>query len=144
MASNFKDVQAMHRHFNITIHDKPTHLTARKLHERINFMQEELDEFNAAVNEQDMSEMADALIDLVIVAMGTAAMMGLPWKELFKDVHRANLAKVRGVGKRGHAVDLIKPEGWQGPLTKFILADAGYVPAVDALPENHYDDPEYK
>jgi predicted HAD superfamily Cof-like phosphohydrolase len=53
-------------------------------------------------------------------------MMGLPWDELWDDVHRANMAKERGVGKRGHAVDCVKPVGWTPPKTEKILQQAGY------------------
>jgi hypothetical protein len=69
-------------------------------------------------------------------------MMGLPWKELWDDVQRANMTKVRGVGKRGHAVDCIKPEGWIPPRTKEILEDWGYVEEHDNDPDNHVDDIE--
>ena len=37
----------------------------------------------------------DALIDLTYVAMGTAYMMGLPWQDLWDEVQRANMSKVR-------------------------------------------------
>ena len=77
---------------------------------------------------QDLALQADALVDLVYVALGTGVMMGLPWQQLWDDVHRANMGKVRGVGKRGHAVDLVKPEGWVGPRTAEILEAAGYDP----------------
>jgi hypothetical protein len=101
-------------------------LTRRKLQERIECMQEELDEFKNAVFNQDFAEQADALIDLVYFAKGTAVMMGLPWDKLWDDVQRANMEKVRGVGKRGHAVDMVKPEGWQGPNGLKILTDRGF------------------
>lgn len=103
-----------------------THVTQRKLTERVECMQEELDEFKAAVATQDLAEQADALIDLVYFAKGTANMLGLPWEALWADVHRANMAKEAGVGKRGHMVDCIKPEGWVGPQTSKILLARGY------------------
>jgi predicted HAD superfamily Cof-like phosphohydrolase len=121
-----EDVRTFHKKFDILSNDKPAMLTKRKLQERIECMQEELDEFKKAVNEQNFLEQADALIDLVYFAKGTAVMMGLPWAALWDDVQRANLSKERGVGKRGHAVVMIKPEGWQGPMTGAILNDAGY------------------
>jgi predicted HAD superfamily Cof-like phosphohydrolase len=94
--------------------------------ERAQCLMEEVKEFMEAIAVEDMAGMADALVDLVYFAKGTAAILGLPWRALFEDVHRANMAKVRGVGKRGFAVDLIKPEGWEGPKTMEILKHFGY------------------
>lgn len=121
-----EDVRAFHKKFDILNNDQPTMLTRRKLQERIECMQEELDEFKNAVFNQDFAEQADALIDLVYFAKGTAVMMGLPWDKLWDDVQRANMEKVRGVGKRGHAVDMVKPEGWQPPNGLRILTNSGF------------------
>lgn len=121
-----EDVRAFQKKFDILNNDKPTMLTKRKLQERIECMQEELDEFKKAVAEQNFEEQADALIDLVYFAKGTAVMMGLPWADLWDDVQRANMSKERGVGKRGHAVDMIKPQGWKKPDGLTILKAAGF------------------
>ena len=122
----FNDVKEFAKKFGHLAHDKPVHLTKRKLRERIDFLQEELDEFKKAVEDQDLEEQADALVDLVYVALGTAVMLGLPWYDLWDDVHRANMAKRRGVGPRGHLVDCIKPVGWEPPKTLEILRASGY------------------
>jgi len=122
-------VAKLYSQFGLLISSKPTCLTRRKLGERLVCLWEELEEFLQAADEGDLSAMADALVDLVVFAKGTAVMMGLPWAALFDDVMRANTAKVRGVGKRGHKVDLIKPPGWQGSQGKAILLEHGYDPA---------------
>lgn len=142
-SKEFADVDAFHEKFQLLRFQKPGHLTKGKLRERIEFMQEELDEFIEGAGfeydlandidwwsgkEQDLAKQADALVDLVYVALGTAVMLGLPWDWLWNDVQRANLSKVRGMTKRGHAVDVTKPEGWQGPQTQRILNLAGYDP----------------
>lgn len=121
-------VAKMHRKFDLGIQTSPNLNVPQPLNERITCLQEELLEFAAAVRLGDLPGMADALIDLVVFAKGTAVQLGLPWAELFDDVMRANMAKVRGVGKRGHAVDLIKPPGWQGPQTREILERHGWKP----------------
>ena len=138
-----KDVAKFQLKFGQLVYKHPGHLTHRKLQERIDFLQEELDEFKKACDEQDLAEQADALVDLVYVALGTANMLGLPFDELWSDVQRANMAKKRGVGKRGHLVDCIKPEGWVGPKTMDILIANGYNPDVDAAPKHFRDDPEH-
>jgi predicted HAD superfamily Cof-like phosphohydrolase len=124
--SMFNDVREFHQKFGLIVLDIPSHLTKRKLTERIECMQEELDEFDAACAGQDLEQQADALVDLVYFALGTAVMMGLPWKKLWKDVHRANMDKVRGETHRGHKVDVCKPDGWIPPQGLMFLNDAGY------------------
>jgi len=107
----------------------PMPLNAERMHERLECLSEELTELATAVLEDDFPGMVDALVDLVVFAKGTAVLLGLPWAALFDDVMRANNGKVRGVGHRGHAVDLVKPPGWVGPKTEDILARHGWRPA---------------
>jgi NTP pyrophosphatase (non-canonical NTP hydrolase) len=121
-----QDVRELRAKFDMPISQTPTHLPTEILVERIECMQEELNEFSQGVDKQDLAEMADALIDLVYFAKGTAAMLGLPWEDLWEDVHRANMGKVRGVTKRGHAVDITKPKDWVPPQTETILYEHGY------------------
>jgi predicted HAD superfamily Cof-like phosphohydrolase len=85
----------------------------------------------------DHAQAADALIDLVYVAMGTAHVMGYPWEELWDDVQRANMSKKRAAkdgsdssSGREPEYDVIKPEGWRGPNTSAILGAHGFTPPV--------------
>lgn len=121
------DVRTLHAKFDLGIATTPSLESKQKLNERLDFLFEELEEMDKAYRTGDFPGIADALVDLVVVALGTAIQLGLPWDELWNDVQRANLAKVRGVGPRGHAVDLIKPEGWVPPQTLEILRKAGWV-----------------
>lgn len=166
--SDFTDVRDFQLKFNQIVSFYPRHLTERKVTERANFMLEELTEFVEGAglrfrtlipvngednrceiyiaptgNQQDMAKMADALIDLVYVAMGTAVMMGLPWKDLWDDVHRANMAKVPGTTHRGNKVDVMKPPGWVPPHTEEILATFGYKAEVDNQELRYLDDSVY-
>lgn len=93
----------------------PTWHTPNTLTERVMFMEEEIEEFVAATSQQDMVKAADALADLVYVALGTAHQMGLPFDEIWVAVHKANMQKLRGVGKRGMIYDAVKPPEWVGP-----------------------------
>lgn len=119
-------VAAVHEKFGLGLSRVPTMLDPAKRLERYECLAEELKEFLDAAMADDLPAMADALVDLVVFAKGTAVLLGLPWAELFDDVMRANLAKVRGVGHRRHAVDLVKPPGWQGPKTEEILQRYGW------------------
>ena len=92
--------------------------------ERFRFMQEELDEFIAAVHNGDIVEAADGLADIIYVAAGTMYLMGLPAQEIWNAVQSANMKKVAGQTKRGNKFDAMKPEGWIPPniaIAKAIL-----------------------
>lgn len=155
---NYQDVREFNEKFGLLIGAHPQQLTKQKLKERLEFLFEEFTEFVTGcgfciaiekrdgrladsdymvtfdeIGDQDISEQADALIDLVYVAMGTAVMMGLPWQQLWDDVHRANMGKVRGISHRGHAYDCIKPQGWVGPKTMEILLESGYDPEAEEV-----------
>ena len=88
----------------------PEMAVARRL-----FIQEELNEFVECASLDGIVGMADALADLVYVALGTAYLMGLPFNDIWAAVQKANMAKVPGVTKRGMPNDAMKPEGWVGP-----------------------------
>lgn len=126
----FDDVGAFHSRFGLpNVLDSPInpHLLDDDVYKfRIDFMAEELTEFEDAHKAGDLALAADALIDLVYVVMGTAHLMGLPWKELWNEVQRANMEKVRAPdaesSKRHHHFDVIKPEGWQPPDIDMVLS----------------------
>lgn len=120
------DVRTMMQKFGIMHFDQPGHLTTRKALERVRFLKEELEELEDAMLNHDLAEQVDALVDLVYVAKGTALMLGVDWSAHWDEVQRANLAKVRGVGKRGNKVDLVKPPGWVSPQHDDLLRRQGY------------------
>jgi predicted HAD superfamily Cof-like phosphohydrolase len=123
--TEFDLVKNMHEHFEIPMEVTPGFLDEETMDFRLNFLDEELNEIWDAWAKSDLEEIADGLIDLIIVALGTAAMMGLPFNDMFMEVHEANMRKVRvdhaGESKRGHGFDLKKPIDWKGPdLGKFL------------------------
>lgn len=86
---------------------------------RLNFMQEELDEYMEALQIGNAEKAFDALIDLTYVAVGTAYMHGFPFAEGWRRVQEANMAKQRCErakdSTRGSTFDIIKPKGWVAP-----------------------------
>ena len=105
---------------------KPTLQLPVEFSQRVAFMEEEIEELGQAYIDKDLVAVADALADLVYVALGTAHMMGIPFDQVFKTVHAANMRKMRGMTKRGMVFDACKPEGWVGPEAEIaaILNDA--------------------
>lgn len=137
MVSNYGMVGAFHRQFGLdnTLEGcQPRLLEPDVANFRSDFMSEELHEFNVAVAARDLPKMADALVDLVYVALGTAHLAGLPWEELFTEVQRANMTKQRAANAeesraatgRGHHLDVIKPEGWTPPDIAGVLRRFGW------------------
>jgi len=117
--SMWEDVCAFHQKFELPRNEVPGLLNEELKDFRIRFLQEELDEFVEACENNDDAKAFDALIDLVYVALGTAYMMNLPWDDGWYQVQFANMKKVRvkneDESKRGSIYDIIKPEGWVSP-----------------------------
>ena len=93
----------------------PTLVSQEYCLERFRFMSEELDEFMTAAMTGEIVDAADALADIMYVALGTAHMMKLPIEAIFDHVHDCNMKKLLGTTKRGNKVDAVKPDGWVGP-----------------------------
>ncbi len=125
MHSNFHDVVDFHNKYGLVYIGKARPLDKSTQAYRIHFLEEELNEFIQSANLDDTVGMADALIDIVYVAMGTAYMMGLPWQKLWNEVQRTNMNKIRATdanqSKRKNSLDVIKPEGWEPPNLKAII-----------------------
>lgn len=128
--NNYDDVGMFHEKFGVPFYGdgRPvTPLDETTYEYRESFMQEELDEFKESRRRGDMAGMADALVDLVYVAMGTGHMMSLPWQQLWDEVQRANMAKERAVSaddsrsKRKNSLDVVKPAGWTPPDIQGVL-----------------------
>lgn len=147
MTTLFEDVGAFHEKFGLPHAGelRPAPLSADLVRYRGGFLLEELAEWfhdqgaEEAANRlreliRDLQKLvwrdapmeglagsADALADLVYVALGTAHLSGLPFDAHWAEVQRANMAKERATGaddarsKRGHALDVVKPAGWRGP-----------------------------
>lgn len=135
MSSNFTDVGIFHRKFGLysvnTQGIGPREVSPELVQFRINFMQEELDEFKEAYETKDYAKLADALVDLVYVAMGTAHLFGFPWGRIWNSVQKANMAKRRALkdgsdSARGSQWDIVKPEGWTPPNVQEILRSYGW------------------
>jgi DNA (cytosine-5)-methyltransferase 1 len=132
MTDMFDDVRKFHARFGLGYYPsvRPTMPDRATQVFRIDFMQEELDEFDRACIANNLAEAADALADLVWVALGTAHMMGLPFNEVWAEVARANMEKVRASGaddprsKRGSALDVVKPDGWRPPDHALAIGEA--------------------
>jgi predicted HAD superfamily Cof-like phosphohydrolase len=107
------------------VFDRAFHLQAcRRNVERHNLLQEEWGEFIEANERNDVVGVADALADMIYVAVGTALEYGIPLDKVWAEVQRTNMAKVDpATGKVSRREDgkILKPEGWTPPDVKGAL-----------------------
>lgn len=119
----FSDVADFHEKI---LHDfaapTPTLVSPEYVEERVRFLLEEVEEFMTDARMGNIVGAADALADIVYVALGTAYRMGLPFPEVWNAVQAANMRKERGMTSRGNKVDAIKPPYWVGPETEIAQA----------------------
>lgn len=80
---------------------------------------EDIHFFHRPGHEFELLDFIDGLCDLTYVTMGGAVNLGIDIKRHFDEVHRCNMAKLRGP-KREDGKQL-KPEGWVGPDHQRIL-----------------------
>lgn len=115
----FEMVERFNREvIGLTVPSAPTALSPGRAAHATTHLQEELDEFREAVVSGDLDKMADAIVDLVYVALGRLVEMGIAPRPVFEEVHAANMRKRRStVSKRPHSAghDAVKPEGWTPP-----------------------------
>lgn len=123
--TNWDSIEIFHENFGIRAPKEPVFLSEDISDFRVRFMQEELDEYRSATTLEDK---IDALIDLVVVAMGTAFMHGFNWESHWNEVFVANMNKVRtgdaSQTKRKHQLDISKPPGWKAPNHKQYLPNS--------------------
>jgi predicted HAD superfamily Cof-like phosphohydrolase len=90
------DVARFHRTFHMPVLARPGIPHVDRCLLRINLLQEELDELKQAIEEKDLTGIADALADLQYVLSGAVLEFGLAdrFKQLFDEVQRSNMSKV--------------------------------------------------
>lgn len=124
------------KEFNIEIlgiEERPINsLNRNEARHLIKCLDEEICEFEWAVNKGDVVDQVDALIDLVYFALGGLHKIGLDEdkvQRIFSVVHSKNMSKKKGnVEKRliEGAADAVKPDNWEGPetlITAIIFGD---------------------
>jgi len=94
--SPLNDVAEFHRTFNLPVLETPSIPGTDRCALRMNLLQEELDELKQAIEEKDITSVADALSDIQYVLSGAILEFGLAskFKDLFEEVQRSNMSKV--------------------------------------------------
>ncbi len=66
---------------------------------RLSLIEEELEEFKAALKNKDLKEVADALTDILYVTYGAGHALGINLDECFDEVQNSNMSKLGEDGK---------------------------------------------
>lgn len=120
--TEFQIQQRVYGKFGLNYNGKPRKLDPEEKAFFIKCLREEIDEYENATNILDEY---DASLDLIVFAFDILIRMGLPFREGFIEVAKANykkqLAGAKGNSKRLWELDLIKPKDWTPPNLKSIV-----------------------
>ncbi len=117
-----KMVLRFHQTFGILVNKKPTIIPDETVKLREDLILEELDELvvNSLFN-PDLTDIADALGDLLYVVYGTAVSFGIDMEPIFKEIHRSNMTKVGGYKRKDGK--WIKPDTYEPANLSPIIAE---------------------
>jgi predicted HAD superfamily Cof-like phosphohydrolase len=101
MKKQIEQVKEFHKAFDIPILNDPDFIPIERSIMRQRILEEEVRELQVAVLSEDMTEVADALVDAMYILIGTAHEYGLAniLEEYFDEVHKSNMTKLDENGK---------------------------------------------
>jgi predicted HAD superfamily Cof-like phosphohydrolase len=89
-----------------------------------NLLKEEMNEFLDAVKAKDDVEIFDALLDIIVVAIGAGISAGYPMQSGWDEVILSNMRKINPqTGKVDRREDgkVLKPANWRAPNLRKVL-----------------------
>ena len=120
MTNPFRDQEKFMRACDQTVED----FNQSQFKMYLGLIEEEYKELKEAVNNHDQLETLDALIDILVVTIGTIHSMGSDAEGAWKEVMMTNFAKIdKETGKVRKREDgkVLKPVGWMPPeLSPFV------------------------
>ena len=121
--TNFNSVKKFMEVFGQEVKTKAEFPSEKIIKLRLNLIQEELDEFDQALKNKNLKEVADALTDILYVTYGAGHAFGIDLDKCFEEVQRSNMSKL---GENGKPIYNEKGKVMKGPkyfqpdLNKFI------------------------
>ena len=121
--TNFNSVKKFMEVFGQEVKTKAEFPSEKIIKLRLNLIQEELDEFNEALKNKDLKEVADALTDILYVTYGAGHAFGIDLDKCFEEVQNSNMSKLGKDGKPIYNEDgkVMKGPGYFKPNLKKIL-----------------------
>ena len=97
--SNFQSVKLFMQIFGQEVKSRSKFPSERITKLRYNLIKEELDEFEEAVKNKDLKEVADSLTDILYVTYGAGHAFGIDLDKCFEEVQQSNMSKLGEDGK---------------------------------------------
>ena len=97
--SNFEKVKKFMQTFGQEVKIKPSFPNKKIIDLRYSLIEEELSELKAAIKDNDITEIADALTDILYVTYGAGTAFGIDLDKCFEEVHDSNMSKLGPDGK---------------------------------------------
>ncbi len=124
MKKQIEQVKEFNKVFGIEHNYTPTLISNEKWNLRDNLMFEELNEYYDACEDKNLTEVADALGDMLYILCGTILAHGMQDKitEVFDEIHRSNMSKTEdGVVLRREDGKILKGKNYFKPNIEQIL-----------------------
>ena len=121
--TNFNSVKKFMEVFGQEVKTKAEFPSEKIIKLRYNLIKEELDEFEEALKDRDLKEVADALTDILYVTYGAGHAFGIDLDKCFDEVQRSNMSKLDEDGKpiyNEHGKVMKGAKYFQPDLGKFI------------------------
>ncbi len=97
--TNFTSVKKFMETFGQEVKTKAEFPSNKIVKLRYDLIKEELDEFEEAVKEKNLKEVADSLTDILYVTYGAGHAFGIDLDKCFDEVQRSNMSKLSEDGK---------------------------------------------
>ena len=97
--TNFTSVKKFMETFGQDVKSKAAFPSEKITKLRYDLIKEELDEFQDALKDKDLKEVADSLTDILYVTYGAGHAFGIDLDKCFDEVQRSNMSKLGADGK---------------------------------------------
>lgn len=119
----FEMVRQFHETYDMPIAETPGHPSEDRIKLRRDLISEEYWEYDRAVDNGDLINIAQELADILYVVYGAALEYGIPLDEVLAEVHRANMSKLDADGSvlRREDGKILKGPKYKAPNFEGIL-----------------------
>ena len=121
--TNFNSVKKFMEVFGQEVKTKAEFPSEKIIKLRYDLIKEELDEFEQAIKNKDLKEVADALTDILYVTYGAGHAFGINLDRCFDEVQKSNMSKLDDNGKpiyNNQGKVMKGPNYFKPDLNKFI------------------------
>jgi len=121
--TNFDSVKKFMETFGQEVKTKPEFPSEKIVNLRYGLIKEELEEFEQALKDKNLTEVADSLTDILYVTYGAGVAFGIDLDKCFDEVQRSNMSKLGADGKPIYNKDgkvMKGPKYFKPDLSKFV------------------------